>query len=52
MGVRALVRSSGIRLEDERHPNVIKYFITSLQMNIRNKIANKWTDMRTPPHTV
>ena len=36
-----LVRSSGIMPEDERHPHVIKDFISSLQKNIRNKIANK-----------
>ena len=49
---RALVRSSAIHPEDERHPHVIKDFISSLQHNIRNKIANKWTDLKNPPHTV
>ena len=49
---RALVRSSGICPEDERHPHVIKDFISLLQYNIRNKIANKWADIKNPPHTV
>ena len=49
---RALVRSSAIHPEDERHPHVIKDFISSLQKNIRNKIANKWADLRNPPHMV
>ena len=49
---RALVRSSGIPTKDERHPHVIKDFIASLQHNIRNKIANKWADLKNPPHTV
>ena len=49
---RALVRSSGICPEDERHPHVIKDFISSLQHNIRNKIMNKWADLKNPPHTV
>ena len=48
---RALVRSSAIRQEDERHPHVIKDFIFSLQHNIRNKIA-KWADFKNPPHTI
>ena len=49
---RALARYSGIRPEDERHPHVIKDFISSLQCNIRNKIMNKWADLKNPPHTV
>ena len=49
---RALFRSSGIHPEDERHPHVIKDFILSLKKNIRNKIANKWAEMRQPPSTV
>ena len=49
---RALYRSSGIHPENERHPHVIKDFISSLKKNIRNKIANKWADMRQPPSTV
>ena len=47
-----LVRSSGICPEDERHPHVIKDFISSQRKNIRNKIANKWAEMRNQPHTV
>ena len=38
----ALYRSSGIRPSEERHPHVIKDFISSLKKNIRNKIANRW----------
>ena len=49
---RALVRSSGIHTEDEKHPHVIKDFIALLQHNIRNKIANKWADLENLPHTV
>ena len=49
---RALYRSSGIRPNEERHPHVIKDFISSLKKNIRNKIANKWAEMRHPPNTV
>ena len=49
---RALKRSSGIHPEDERHPHVIKDFITSWKKNIRNKIANKWAEIRHPPCTV
>ena len=49
---RALVRSSAICPEDERHPQVIKDFISSLQKNIRNKITNKWADLRNPSCTV
>ena len=40
---------------DQRMRNilhVIKDFISSLQCNIRNKIANKWKDLWNPPHTV
>ena len=48
----ALVRSSGIHPENETHPHIIKDFISSLQRNIRNKIANKWAEMRNPPCTV
>ena len=51
-GDRALARSSGICAEDESHPHVIKDFIASLQCNIRNKIANKWADLKNPPHAV
>ena len=50
---RALVRSSGIHPEDERHTRIIKDFISSLQQqNIRNKITNKWTDLKNPLCTV
>ena len=49
---RAFVRSSGICPEDERHPHVIKDFISSLQCNIRNKIMNKWAGLKNPPCTV
>ena len=49
---RALVRSSGIHPENESHPHMIKDFISSLHRNIRNKIANKWAEMRNPPRTV
>ena len=45
----ALVRSSGIHPENKTHPHVI---ISSLQRNIRNKIMNKWAEMRNPPCTV
>ena len=48
-GGRAFVRSSAICPEDERAPHIIKDFISSLQKNIRNKIANKWADLRNPP---
>ena len=48
----ALVRSSGICPENETHPHIIKDIISSLQQNIRNKIANKWAEMRNPPRTV
>ena len=48
----ALYRSSGIRPSEERHPHVIKDFISSLKKNIRNKIANRWAEMRHPPNTV
>ena len=48
----ALYRSSGIRPDEERHPHVIKDFISSLKKNIRNKIANRWAEMRHPPSTV
>ena len=41
----ALYRSSGIRPSEERHPHVIKDFISSLKKNIRNKIANRWAEM-------
>ena len=49
---RALYRSSGIRPDEERHPHIIKDFISSLKKNIRNKIANRWAEMRNPPNTV
>ena len=49
---RALVRSSGIWPEDERHPHIIKNIISALQRNIRNKITNKWTDLKNSPYTV
>ena len=49
---RALYRSSGIRPDEERHPHVIKDFISSLKKNIRNKIANRWAEMQHPPSTV
>ena len=49
---RALYRSLGIRPSEERHPHVIKDFISSLKKNIRNKIANRWAEMRHPPSTV
>ena len=49
---RALDRSSGICPENERHPHVIKNFISSLKKNIRNKITNRWAEMRQPPSTV
>ena len=42
---RALYRSSGIQPSEERHPHVIKDFISSLEKNIRNKIANRWAEM-------
>ena len=48
----ALYRSSGIRPSEERDPHVIKDFISSLKKNIRNKIANRWAEMRHPPSTV
>ena len=48
----ALYRSSGIRPSEERHPHVIKDFISSLKKNIRNKIANRWAEMHHPPNTV
>ena len=49
---QALLRSSGICPEDERHPHIIKDFVTSLKRNIRNKITNRWAEMRNPPRTV
>ena len=49
---RALYRSSGIQPENERHPQVIKDFISSLEKNIRSKITNRWAEMRQPPNTV
>ena len=48
----ALVRSSGIHPENETHHHVMKDCISSLQRNIRNKIANKWAEMRNSPCTV
>ena len=47
-----LVTSLGICPENKTHPHVIKDFISSLQRNIRNKIANKWAEMRNPARTV
>ena len=49
---QTLLRSSGICPEDERHPHIIKDFMISLRRNIRNKIANRWAEMRNPPRTV
>ena len=49
---QALLRSSGIHPEDEKHPHIIKNFVTSLKRNIRNTIANRWAEMRNPPRTV
>ena len=49
---RALYRSAGIRPSEERHPHIIKDFISSLKKNIRNKIANRWAEMCHPPNTV
>ena len=49
---RALYRSSVIRPENERHPPVIKDFISSLKKNIGNKLANRWAEMRQLPSTV
>ena len=49
---RALYRSSGIRPSKERHPHIIKDFISSLKKNIKNKIANRWAEMQHPPNTV
>ena len=49
---RALYRSSGIRPSEERHPHIIKDFISSLKKNIRNKIAKRWAEMLHPPNTV
>ena len=48
----ALYRSSGIRPSEERHPHMIKDFISSLKKNIRNKIAKRWAEMQHPPNTV
>ena len=42
---RALYRSSGIRPSEERHPHIIKDFISLLKKNVRNKIANSWAEM-------
>ena len=49
---RTLYRSSGICPENERHPHVIKDFISSLKKNIRNKITNKWAEIRQLQSTV
>ena len=46
------VRSSGISVQNENHPHIIKDFISSLKRSIRNKIANTWVEMRRKPHTV
>ena len=48
----ALVRSSGIRPENKAHPHVIKDFISSLEKNIRNKIINKYAELRNPPRII
>ena len=48
----ALYRSSGIRPSEERHPHIIKDFISCLKKNIRNKIANRWAEMCHPPNMV
>ena len=47
-----ILRSLGISTENECHPHVIKDFISSLKKNIRNKIANKWVEMKRKPHTI
>ena len=49
---RALYQSSGIQPDNERHPHVIKDFISSLKRNIRNKIANRWAEMQHRPITI
>ena len=49
---RALYQSSGIWPNNERHPHIIKDFISSLKKNIRNKIANRWAEMWHPPSTI
>ena len=49
----SLPRSPGIlprRWETSSH--VFKDFVMSLKKNIRNKIANRWAEMRNPPRTV
>ena len=48
----ALLRLSGISTQNERHPHVIKDFISSIKRNIRNTIANKWVEMKRKPCTV
>ena len=47
-----LLRSSDIYPEDESHPHIIKDFMTSVKRNIRNKITNRWAEMRNPPRTI
>ena len=47
----ALMRFSGISTKNKRHPHIIKDFIFLLKRNIRNKIANKWAEMKRKPHT-
>ena len=42
------MRPLAIQPEDERHPYVMKDFISLLQHNI-SKIANNWSDLRNPP---
>ena len=49
---RALYQSSGIWPNNQRHLHVIKHFISSLKKYIRNKIANRWAEMRHPPSTI
>ena len=49
-GGRALYRSSGIRPSEERHPHMIKDFISSLKKNIRNKFTNRVGRDETPTY--
>ena len=49
---QALLTSSGIHPEEERCPHIIKDFMTSLKKNIKNKITNRWAEMRNPPRTI
>ena len=36
----------------KKDTHIIKDFISSLKKNIRNKIANRWAEIRHPPNTV